>query len=158
MRVVQGAVTTEKAAWSEILKYWGVVVAWMVVISTLSGEGFSAENTNRYLDPILRYFFPKLTPAGFVLAHSVIRKAAHLTEFFILGALAYWAARRGRAASWQPRWAASAMMVAIVYAVLDEAHQMFVPNRTGSYVDSGIDCLGALLSQIMVYLRRRRRE
>ncbi len=151
---MQRALTTDKPGWSEILKYWGVVATWMIVISIFSGEGFSAENTNRYFDPLLRYLFPKLTPAGFVFAHAVIRKAAHVTEFFVLGALTYWATRRGRAPSWRPRWAAVAMLLAIAYAGLDETHQKFVPNRTGSYVDSGIDCIGALLSQILIYLRR----
>jgi len=130
----------------------------MIVISTLSGEGFSAENTNRYLDPFLRYFFPKLGPSGFVLAHSVVRKSAHMTEFFILGALAYWASRRGRRSHWRLRWAVQAMLLAIVYALLDETHQMFVPNRTGSYLDSVIDCVGALVSQVVIYLLPRRTQ
>ena len=137
------------------MKYWGVVAVWMVVISMLSGEGFSADNTNRYLDPLLRYFFPHLTQPGFVLAHTLIRKTAHVTEFFILGVLSFWAARRGRAPHWRLAWAGQAMLLAIVYALVDETHQMFVPNRTGSYLDSVIDCGGALLSQVLIYLWRR---
>jgi len=141
----------DRNARRDIIKYWSVVAIWMAVISMMSGEGFSAENTNRYLDPILRYLFPKITPAGFILAHSVIRKTAHFVEFFVLGLLAYWAARRDRAPRWRAAWAAQAMIVAITYALLDEAHQMFVPNRTGSIVDSLIDSSGALASQICLY-------
>src|SRR5262245_33451409 len=66
----------------QLIGYWGVVIAWMATISLMSGEPFSAANTNRYLDPLLRYFFPHLSPAGFALAHTVIRKAAHFCEFF----------------------------------------------------------------------------
>ncbi len=141
-------------AWNELLRYWGFVVLWMVFISTLSGEGFSAANTHRYVDPLLRYFFPNLTPAGFVLAHGLIRKAAHLTEFFILGLLAFWAARRGRSSRWRWQWAVQALLLGAVYALADETHQMFVPNRTGSYLDSLIDCGGVLASQAWIYWRR----
>lgn len=150
----------DKNARRDALKYWSVVAIWMVVISMLSGEGFSAENTNRYLDPILRYFFPRITPAGFILAHSVIRKTAHFVEFFILGLLSYWAARRDRAPRWRLAWSVQAMVVAITYALLDEAHQMFVPNRTGSIIDSLIDIGGALTSQLVLYgcLQRRWRS
>jgi VanZ family protein len=41
----------------------------------------------------------------------------------------------------------------VVYSLVDEAHQAFVPNRTPSLYDSGIDSLGAAASQIIIYLR-----
>ncbi len=136
-----------------ILGYWGVVAMWMLVISLLSGEPFSAENTNRYLDPMLRFFFPHLTAAQFTLAHSVIRKSAHFTEFFILGSLAFWAARRGRAPRWRLGWMLQAIGLAVAYSLLDELHQAFVPNRTASLSDSAIDSCGAIISQAFIYLR-----
>lgn len=139
----------------ELVRYWGVVVVWMVVISTLSSDPFSAANTHRYIDPILRYFFPDLSPSGFVFAHSVIRKAAHLVEFAILGALSYWASRRGRAPRWRWRWAAQALFIAGGFALIDEGHQRFVASRTGSLADSGIDFAGAALALAAIYLRSR---
>lgn len=139
----------------EILRYWIPVVLWLLVISTLSGDPFSATNTNRYLDPILRFLFPGLTPAGFVVAHTVIRKAAHFVEFFVLGSLLYWALRRGRQPLWQPRMALQALLIAALYALADEARQAFVPSRTSSLLDSGTDTLGAAVSQIVIYLRHR---
>ena len=135
------------------LGYWGVVAAWMVVISTLSTEPFSAANTNRYLDPILRYFFPHLTAAGFALAHFIVRKSAHFIEFFVLGSLIYWACRRGRPPLWRSTWMLQALGLAVLYALADEAHQAFVPNRTASLMDSGIDSLGAAASQLIIFLR-----
>jgi len=142
---------------TELVRYWGVVAAWMAVISILSGEPFSARNTNRYLDPILRFFFPALTPAGFVLAHSVIRKTAHFAEFFILGCLGFWAARRGREPRWRLGWMLQTVGLAVGYALLDEAHQALVASRTASLIDSGIDILGALASQGLIYALRVRR-
>src|SRR5262249_41777537 len=122
-----------------VLPYWGPVIIWMLFISLLSGEPFSAENTNRYLDPILRYFFPHLTPAAFNLGHTFIRKTAHFTEFFVLGCLTYWASRRGRVPHWRTQWMLQAMGLAILYGLVDELHQAWVPNRTSSIGDSVID-------------------
>lgn len=144
---------SERSGYADLLRYWGPVVAWMFVISTLSGDPFSASNTNRYIDPVLRYFFPDLSPAGFVLAHTVIRKTAHLTEFFILGCLGYWAMRRGRLPAWSLGRAAAALLLAMGFSLLDEFHQAFVPTRTASIIDSAVDSTGALLSQLVIYLR-----
>ncbi|HVM98536.1 MAG TPA: VanZ family protein [Candidatus Acidoferrales bacterium] len=138
-----------------ILGHWGVVALWMLVISTLSGEPFSAQNTNEYIDPVLRFLFPHFSVAELLAAHTVIRKTAHLTEFFILGTLTYWASRRGRQPAWRARWMLQSIILAGCYALLDEAHQMFVPDRTPSLWDSGIDSLGAAISQVVIYLRHR---
>lgn len=140
----------------QMIQYWGVVVAWMAVISLFSTEPFSAANTNRYLDPILRFIIPDLSPAGFTFAHTIIRKSAHFSEFFVLGCLAYWAARRGRLPPWQWSWMLQALLLAMLYSLADEAHQMFVPNRTASLTDSGVDSLGAIVSQVVIYFRHLR--
>lgn len=125
----------------------------MALISLLSTEPFSAANTNRYLDPVLRFFFPHLTQAGFLFAHYLIRKSAHFTEFFVLGSLTYWACRRGRQPGWRTLWMLQALGLAVVYSLIDEAHQAFVPNRTASLVDSSIDSLGAAASQMVIFVR-----
>ena len=138
---------------SRLALYWGVVLTWMVVISLLSTEPFSAENTGRYIDPLLRHFFPHITAAEFVFWHMVIRKSAHFTEFFILGSLVYWALRRGRSPAWRASWMLQAMGMVVLYSLADEAHKAFVPNRTPSLFDSGIDSLGAAVSQTFIYLR-----
>jgi len=136
-----------------LLLYWGVVLAWMAVISLMSTEPFSAENTSRYIDPLLRYFFPRITAAQFVFWHSVIRKSAHFIEFFILGILSYWALRRGRSPRWRAAWMLQALGLALLYSLGDELHQAFTPSRTPSLFDSGVDSFGAAMSQAVIYLR-----
>jgi VanZ family protein len=151
--VLETAETRAPSPLTTVALYWGVVIVWMALISLLSTEPFSAANTNRYLDPILRYFFPHITAAEYRFWHTVVRKSAHFAEFFVLGALAYWASRRGRSPRWRAAWMLQALVLAVVYALLDEAHQALVPNRTPSFSDSGIDSLGAATSQIVIYLR-----
>ena len=138
-----------------IALYWGVVLAWMALISLMSTEPFSASNTHRYLDPILRYLFPQITAAEFAFWHFIIRKSAHFVEFFVLGLLAYWASRRGRSPRWRAVWMLEALALAVLYSLVDELHQLFVPNRTPSWYDSSIDSLGASASQVIIWLRHR---
>lgn len=135
-----------------LLRYWGPVALWALVITTMSGDPFSAQNTHRFIDPWLRWLFPDITPAGFRTAHWWIRKAAHFAEFFVFGWLAFIAWRRGRLPRWHPRWALLAMLLVVVGALLDEFRQSFVPTRGASLVDSGIDTLGGLASQIMLFV------
>ncbi|MCX8071753.1 MAG: VanZ family protein [Candidatus Binatia bacterium] len=141
--------------WLHWLRYWAVVGLWMACISALSTDPFSAQNTHRYIDPVLRWLFPDLSPRGFVLAHTVIRKTAHFVEFFILGLLVYWATRRGRAPRWRLSWSLQAVTFSGVWALLDELHQAFVITRTASLWDSAIDTLGAAAGQAAIYFRSR---
>lgn len=141
----------QRASAGTLARYWGPVVLWGLVISTMSGDPFSAQNTHRFIDPWLRHFFPELTQEGFRAAHWWIRKSAHFAEFFILGWLAFVAWRRGRQPDWKLRWSLLAMVVVVAGALFDEFRQSFVPTRGASLVDSGIDSLGGLASQIFLF-------
>lgn len=134
-----------------LLRYWVPVFAWMAVIATLSGDPFSASNTHRFIDPVLRYLFPDISAEGFRTAHFLIRKAAHFVEFFVLGLLVFSAWRRGRMPRWRLRWALQTMALVVVCALADEARQSFVPTRGPSLVDSAIDSLGGLASQLVLF-------
>ncbi len=71
----------------------------------------------------------------------MLRKLAHVIEFFILTLLAISAF----SSQWQNKKAAcfaSAVLISILYAISDEYHQTFVFGRSGSLVDAGIDSLG----------------
>ena len=144
-------------AWSKWLRYWGTLLVWMVVVSYLSTDAFSADNTNRYMDPILRWLFPHITTRGLVAAHTVVRKSAHLSEYFVLSVLAFWAFRRGRP-GWSAAWVVKALLLAAVYAALDETHQIFTMSRTPSPIDSCIDFTGAAIAQLALYSAYRLRH
>ena len=143
--------------WATRLRYWAVVLAWMALISYLSTDAFSAANTHRYLDPVLRWLFPSISNAELRDAHTVIRKSAHFAEFLVLGVLAVWAQRAGRPIAWRGRWTLSALLLVVAYASLDEFHQSFVASRTPSFADTGIDVLGGVVGQAFLYLRHRLR-
>lgn len=143
--------------WAVHARYWAVVAVWMGLISYLSTDAFSATNTHRYVDPLLRWLFSDLTNAEVLQLHGAVRKLAHFVEFFILSGLVVWAQRAGRETRWRLRWALRALALVVVYALVDELHQGFTANRTPAFTDSGIDVLGGATAQALLCLRHRLR-
>lgn len=78
---------------------------------------------------------------------NTVRKAAHMTEFAILAILYYlWLGK------WQPAVGKRGLMAAVLamlYAVSDETHQLFVPGRAGRFGDVMIDSAGAFLGIVI---------
>lgn len=146
---------SDASDWIGTLLRWVPVVVWAAFISWFSTDAFSARSTNSYIDPVLRWIFGDLTPAGFRLAHNVIRKSAHLIEYAILAALTCRAQVTARARI--PRSLALRTLAACAaYALLDEAHQSFVPSRTGSIVDVLVDSAGAAVGAFAITAWRNR--
>lgn len=123
------------------LAEWIPVVVWGALIFTLSTSAFSAANTARIIDPILRWLLPAITAASVEVCHTLIRKAAHFTEYGVL----FWLLVRGPMAQ-RPYLA---LMLCVVYALTDEGHQAFVPGRTASLYDVALDSTGALFSHFL---------
>ena len=130
------------------LKLWLPAVAWAGVISILSTDVFSSEHTSRFIVPALHWLFPSASPDTLELLHMLVRKSAHLTEYFIFSILLVRALRAGER-GWSLRWALWAVAIAAGYAALDEFHQSFVASRTASPWDSLIDAVGASLAQVV---------
>jgi VanZ family protein len=114
----------------------------MGVIFFGSTNLMSAEHTSRFLFPFLLWLDPHISAAALLKAHLFVRKAAHLTEYAILAGLLFRALRCWQDDFW-PR-AGIAFLPALDFALFDEFHQSFVPSRSSSLGDVGIDCLGAL--------------
>ncbi len=115
-----------------------------------STDFMSAEHTSRFLFPFLLWLNPHISAAALLEAHFLVRKAAHVSEYAILSGLLFRALRSWRTDFW-PR-AAIAFLPALVFASIDEFHQSFVPSRTSSLGDVGIDCLGALVGIVICRL------
>lgn len=83
------------------------------------------------------------------LLETIIRKAAHMTEYSILAiALSYGFYVYDKRGISLIVWAEVA---AILYAATDEFHQLFIPGRSGQVTDVLIDGLGAFLGCILFY-------
>jgi len=111
---------------SRLLTVWLPVLIWAAVIFTLSS-------------------IPSLS-TGLGTWDTILRKAAHLAEYAVLGGLIY------RALGREPL----ALAVGIAYAATDELHQYFVRGRHASPVDVAIDAVGVAIG-MLVWLRLRER-
>ncbi|QQR77210.1 MAG: VanZ family protein [Candidatus Moraniibacteriota bacterium] len=123
---------SERLAQCGVSLYFYVVpvVVWMGVIFLLSAQ-------------------PSLGVAGqhISLPYLLVRKGAHIAEYFILGALSFRLFRH-----WFPHnthiVAAGTLLISLPFAISDEAHQLFVTGRQGRVSDIVIDATGIFLSLI----------
>lgn len=110
------------------------VLVWAGAIFTLSAQ------------PDLRSGLPDLWDL-------VLRKAAHLTEYAVLG----WLLLRALAPNGTTnRQRGLAVLLSVLYAASDEVHQSFVPGRTAAALDVLIDAVGGLLGVSVDRFRARR--
>jgi VanZ family protein len=138
-----------------VLGYWAPMLVWLLTMFFLSTDFFSAFETSRVIVPILRFLFPGLTHEQLELWHGVIRKLAHISEYFVLTIFTYRSIRHDH-----PDLAGSKLktITFVVFAAsLDEIHQRFTSFRTPSPVDVGYDCLGAVLALWLIATYETRR-
>jgi VanZ family protein len=139
-------------------KYWLPVILWMCFIFWMSTETFSSENTFSWIEMLLRFLAPNLSAQEMVFIHGLIRKAAHVIEYFVLGLLLFRTFRGRSALLWNWRWSFFAVILVALWAASDEFHQSFVSTRTASVVDVSIDTAGGILAQFVAALWHRYRR
>jgi hypothetical protein len=128
---------------------WLAVAACIGLILLFSGNEFSAGSTSRIFGPLLRWLFPELSAGDFLALHLWVRKLAHLTEYALLGLLAFRALRLSLAVSLS-RTALLGLAVVLAVAATDELRQSFLASRTGSIIDVGIDFAGGVLGVCLI--------
>ncbi len=122
-------------------KIWLPPLLWALCIWTFSSSLFTAKHTASVIEPVLRWLLPNCSVATIHFLHHLIRKCGHLSEYAIF----FWLLARGPLRH-SP---ATALVLCALYAVLDETHQIYVPGRTPSPYDVGIDFSGALASHML---------
>ena len=137
---------------------WVWVAAWMGVIFFFSTDLFSGAQTSRIIGPILRWFVPDISDYSIATVQLVARKIAHLVEYAILSILSCRALVQRAALSPLPLAAlGQAVLIAVVYAALDEWHQSWTDERSGSPLDVAIDSVGATVgAAFFAWLSRRK--
>lgn len=131
----------------------------MAFIFLASTGEFSAAHTSRILRPLLLWLFPQISEERIAVTHFLVRKAAHFSEYAVLG---FFAGRAFLSSSqrWlREHWLRTAVALIVSYALLDEFHQSFVASRTASIFDSLIDIAGGLFALMcFAYFKGRRRN
>jgi VanZ family protein len=140
-RLNMGNSTPDAGTAGANLGAWLPAILWVTALFVLSSSLFSASNTSRIIEPILRFLLPDASGATIAMLHGLIRKAAHFTNYGIL----FWILIRGPLVG-RPYLA---LTLCVCYAFLDEGHQILVPGRTPSLYDVALDSSGALFSRFL---------
>lgn len=141
---------------------WILIFIWMIVIFLFSAQ--TGDESSKLSGGFLRTFILRFTPAHLsqdtidFLEH-LIRKAAHMTEYAILGILISIQLRLYEVfqKEWKKILAATGLVM--LYAATDEIHQLFIGGRSGQVTDVMIDTcggfLGALFIAILVFFYKK---
>jgi len=88
-----------------------------------------------------------------------VDKLTHFVVFFLFAVLIHRAAKfQNRFPSLSHHSLMVTVVVTILYGVVDEVHQSFVPNRDSSVMDLIADAVGATLYATAVWLREKLRR
>jgi VanZ family protein len=132
--------------------FWLVTLAWAAQIYNFSTATYGGVFTTWLLSQVLRLLHVTVSSPTFNLLHELMRKSAHVTVYGIFAMLLYYSLGGSRSREWRWLTALGALLIAGGYALTDEYHQLFVPGRGPSLVDSGIDTMGALVGLTIIYI------
>jgi len=119
-----------------------------------------AERIIKILEAVLPFSLPLHDFAGQMdILDGLVRKAAHFSEYALLGVLTY-----SIAICWnrnQRKGMVGSFLFVVVLAAADELHQYFVPGRSCSLRDVCIDSAGCIVGMLVLkilygrYIRHR---
>lgn len=109
--------------------------------------------TGRLVEVILNISKIELSPVDRLMwlekMETVIRKAAHMVEYAILGiAVSYPLYVYGKRGKKLMLWG---VLICVLYAITDELHQLYVPGRAGQVGDVVIDGIGGLVGCLVFF-------
>lgn len=125
--------------------YFIPVILWMCFIFYMSQQtgSDSSSMSNSVLEIVIRFI-----PIPEDILTMLIRKSAHMFEYFVLFILLFIAYYKSQS---KYRYLTS-YIITVLYACSDEIHQLFIPGRQAAIFDVMIDSFGALIGLLFVYL------
>jgi VanZ family protein len=129
---------------------WIAVLVWILIIFSWSLQ--SGEDSGRVSGSLTQSVLNFLSSVGrefsYDAAHHFIRKAAHFTEYAVLGALTLHAQKKA------PLFESDALSIGLfmLVPVIDETIQRFVPQRAGMGSDVLLDMCGFLSAVLVLSL------
>ena len=130
----------------------------VLMIALESTSTMSAANTSQWLYPLWVKLFGPISQANWNEVHHLIRKTGHFVGYGLVSVAFFYSWRqtlhRLAVRHWSLwRWASAlAVLCTLLIASLDEFHQSFLPSRTASPIDVGIDLCGAITAQLLLLL------
>ncbi len=129
---------------------WLLFVSWLILIFYFSNQpgSISSDLSNNVLKTILN----NLAISNFAVLAGILRKLAHFSEYFILSFLTLNLVKQYKVVS--PYDFILVMFFCFFYASSDEFHQLFIENRTASFLDVLLDYSGSLLYLTIIGFKR----
>lgn len=123
--------------------FFVLVISWMILIFWFSSAGHEA-SSGQSMQAV--HGITRVT--GVVLPEVLVRKAAHVFLYFILGILLTLLVR-----TYRIRWRSVvlwAVGIACAYAATDETHQLLVGGRSGQVSDVLLDTVAACVGVVVI--------
>lgn len=128
-----------------LARYWLPALTWAAILLAASGERFSSSETGGIISSLLSLIGGSVNAVTFTVINFVIRKAGHVLAYGLLGVL-FLRAIRGPLTGWTIPWSATALVLTLAVASIDEWHQSTTLTRTGSASDVALDLAGAAIA------------
>ncbi|EJP6470949.1 teicoplanin resistance protein VanZ [Clostridium sporogenes] len=123
---------------------------WMTIIFLFSNQHAETSNKNNFIiaDALIEGKINLFKYIDYNFLNFLIRKAAHMTEYFILFMLLYFAFKN----TFYKNIKIKVSIITILYACTDEFHQIFIPGREGKIRDVFIDSIGVFVGLFLIYI------
>lgn len=134
------------------IRAWLPVVIGICMVSVETTEYLGSDYTAGPLRHAFEYLFGQLPTEDWTVIHHYMRKSGHFLGYGFIGLAwlrAWWMTLP------QSRFLHDALLAlagTATVASLDEWHQSYLPNRTGTSLDVLLDCCGAITLQLLVYV------
>lgn len=134
--------------------WWALTLAWAALIYYLSTQNFAPHFSESLLARTLLFLHLRVSVGTFGFLHSLLRKAAHLTEYSMFALLLHVIPGEQNKSLWWPRRAVICIPVAAAYSLTDEYHQLYIPGRHASLLYCALDTVGVSLTMLLPYTRK----
>jgi len=128
-----------------------LVILWCLLIFYFSNQkgSLSQENSDsiiNLLNSFFKFFNANIDITNLEYISFIVRKSAHLFLYFVLYFLVYHTFYQFDI---KKKYYLS-LLFCFIYAVSDEIHQIFVPNRSFGPIDILIDTTGSYLASLVI--------
>lgn len=134
----------------KLISYTAVIL-WMILIFYLSNQPASDSNElSTGITDVILIAVEKVAPSSDIMLGNVnhlVRKNAHFFIYLVLGLLVLNSLSLSEINRCKEM--GIALLICVLYAISDEAHQLFIPGRGAQIKDVFIDSLGAVLGVIL---------
>ncbi len=149
--------TGEDARLQDQLRTWLPVLAFSMVFAAESTSYFGADRTSEPLQRVFEAIFGFDVCVHWDLIHGLIRKTGHFMGYGMFSLIcfrAFWIELKGVASRMMRRLRAHglAILATFLVASADEFHQSFLPNRSGQFSDVVLDCCGAAVMGLALFV------